>query len=450
MRLLAAHPAEMEEVADCAVAIARALGADHAVASARASAGVRVTAREGATDTALRDARQGLTLTVYRGARAGTASTAALDAAAVRRAAEEAFALAGRVSEDPEGLPPDLDQMAVDTPSPPLDAPADLDISALRAMALRGDALIRAARPGPGIGVETVAAGASSSEVATAMATSTGFRRGQLATVHNIWAVALARDASGAANDSAESVDRRFNALDSIETLAARAAEGAAGRLGARAVVTHTGPVIFEARVATALVGALVAALSGASQNRGATFLPGVLGQAAAAEHLDLTEDPSEPYGLASGAFDSEGVAGRRRAILNAGVVEGYFLRTRSARQLGMVSTGNADGPWNLRLSSRAPGGSLDALRRLMGRGLVVTRLMGGAADPITGNWTYAVAGSWIENGETVHAVTDVTVGGNLKDMLRAIVAVGDDTHRAGAIRTGSILIDGLRIGGLG
>lgn len=450
MRLLATHPAEMEEVAACAVSVARALGADHAVASARASAGVQVTARDGATDTALRDARQGLTLTVYRGARAGTASTAALDAAAVRRAAAEAFTLAGLVSEDPEGLPPDLDQMATDTPAPPLDAPAGLDLGTLRTMALQGDALIRGARTAPGTGAETVAAGVSSTEMATALATSAGFSRSEAASFHNIWAVALARDAQGAANDSADSIDRRFDGLESMETLAVRAVERAAGRLGARAVATHSGPVIFEARVATALVGALVGALSGASQNRGATFLPGVLGQAAAADHLDLVEDPSEPYGLASGAFDSEGVAGRRRAILNAGVVEGYFLRTRSARQLGMVSTGNADGPWNLRLSSRAPGGSLDALRRLMGRGLVVTRLMGGATDPVTGNWTYAVAGTWIENGETVHAVTDVTVGGNLKDMLRAIVAVGDDTHRAGAIRTGSILIDGLRIGGLG
>ncbi|WP_297509900.1 metallopeptidase TldD-related protein, partial [uncultured Caulobacter sp.] len=351
--------------------------------------------------------------------------------------------------EDPEGLPPSPDQMAADAPSPPLGAPATHDLAALRAMALRGDALIRAARPAPATGVETVAAGVSSSEVATALATSTGFRRGQLASVHNIWAVALARDAGGAANDTAESVDRRFESLESMETLAARAVERAVGRLGARAVTTHRGPVIFEARVATALVGALVGALSGASQYRGATFLPGALGRTVAADHLNLTEDPSEPYGLASGAFDSEGVAGRRRAILNAGVVEGYFLRTRSARQLGMVSTGNADGPWNLRLSSRAPGGSLEALRRLMGRGLVVTRLMGGAADPVTGNWTYAVAGTWIEDGEPVHAVTDVTVGGNLKDMLRAVTAVGEDIHRAGAIRTGSLLVDGLQIGGV-
>lgn len=447
-RLLATDVATMEDVATRAVAVARELGADHAVVSARASAGMQVTARDGATDTALRDARQGLSLTVYRGARAGTASTMALDPVSVRRASEEAFAIAGLVADDPDALPPDLSQMATDTPLPPLDAPSGRDPGALRAMALDGDAMIRGASTAPGTSVETVVIDVSASEGVVAMATSAGFCRGQSYSSASIWAVALARDAEGAVNDSANSSDRRFDRLDPLAALTALAVERATGQLGGRAVPSHRGPVLFEARVATQLIGDLVGALSGTPQHRGSTFLPEALGKMVAADHLDLIEDPFEPYGLASGGFDREGIAGRRRAILNAGVAEGYFLNLRSARRLGMDQTGNADGPWNLRLTSRASGGTFEDLCRRMGRGLVVRRINGGATDAVTGNWTYAVAGTWVEDGVPVHAVTDVTVGGNMCDMLTGIVAVGGDVHRGGALRTGSILIDAMQIGG--
>lgn len=448
MSLLGLDAPAMEAIASEAVATARSLGADLAVVSAHATASIQVTAREGAVETALRDAQQSLTLKVFRGSRMGMATTAALEPSAVRRAAEEALALAALMQEDADGLPPALTEMAVDTPSPPLSAPAGRDPGALRAMALAGDAAIRAAATPPGVTAETVAMGVSSSEGVFALATSAGFCRAQTYSNQGAWAVALTRDAGGAVNDHADSYDRRFEALDPVEMLAARAVARAARQLGARAVPSHRGPVLFEARVATALLGELVGALSGTPQHQGRTFLPGALWKMVAADHLDLAEDPFEPFGLRSGAFDSEGVSGQLRAILHGGMVLGYFLGTRSARRLGMVSTGNADGPWNLRLTSRAPGGDFAALCRRLGRGLVVTRLNGGAADPVSGNWTYAVAGLWVEGGVPVHAVSDVTVGGNLRDMLMAVDAVGEDVHRSGAFRTGSILIDGMQIGG--
>ncbi|MDO7837071.1 metallopeptidase TldD-related protein [Sphingobium sp. HBC34] len=447
MRLLATDVARMQDVAAQAVKIAQAVGADQAVATARANAGIKVTARMGETDTALRDAGQGLTLTLYRGARAGTATTAALDPAAIRRAAEEAFAIADLVGEDADSLPPSLAQMAVDTPLPPIDAPSGRDPASLRALALEGDALLRGATV-PGVMIETIASGVLSSEGGMALATSAGFCRGEIFSFHSAWLVALARDAGGAVNDSADSQDRRFDSLEPMAVLAERVIARATGKLGARTLPSQRCPVLFEARVATALIGDLVGALSGNPQQRGTTFLPDALGKTVAAPHLDLMEDPFEPYGLASGGFDREGVAGSRRAILNGGVVEGLFLGTRSARRLGMTSTGNADGPWNLRLASRAGSESFETLCRQMGRGLIVRGLTGGATDPVSGNWTYAVVGTWVEDGVLVHAVADVTVGGNMRDMLMGIVAVGDDMHRAGAVRTGSILIDGLQIGG--
>lgn len=446
-RLLTIDVAGMEEVAAQAVEIARRIGADQAVVSASASAGVRVTARAGETDTALRDAKQGLTITVYRGARGGTVSTAALDPSAITEAAQEAFAMAALVGEDADALPPSLRDMAVDTVLPPIDAPSGIDLASLRAMALEGDARLRATSR-PGVTVETVTSGVSSRESVRALATSAGFCRGQRYTDHRLWLVALARDADGAVNDSADSVDRRFDRLMPMQHLADRAVARATGQLGARAVPGQKAPVLFEARVATALIGSLVDALSGNPQSRRATFLPDALGRAVAAPHLDLDEDPFEPFGLASGGFDREGIAGRHRAIVRAGTVEGLFLGMRSARRMGMASTGNADGPWNLTLSSRVQRGSFADLCGQMGRGLIVRRLTGGAADPITGNWTYAVSGDWVEGGVPVHAVTDVTVGGNLRHMLTGIVAVGDDVERHGAFSTGSILIDAMQIGG--
>ncbi|CAM3148152.1 TldD/PmbA family protein [Sphingomonas zeae] len=447
IRLLATDVASMADVAAQAIEVARRIGADHAVASASAQAGVRVTGRDGATDAALRDAGQGLTITVYRGARAGTASTAALDEHAITEAVEEAYAIAALVGEDPDALPPALADMAVDTPLPPIDAPSGCDVASLRATAMEGDAMLRAASR-PGVRVETVTSGVSSSEGVHALATSAGFCRGQSYSHHGLWLVALARDADGAVNDSADSFDRRFDRLMSAHALADRAVARATGQLGARAVPGQMAPVLFEASVATALIGSLVNALSGNPQQRRATFLPDALGRTVAAPHLDLHEDPFEPFGVASGGFDREGIAGSRRAILSAGTVKGLFLGTRSAGRLGMRSTGNADGPWNLTLTSRTDRGSFAELCQRMGRGLIVRRLEGGAIDPVTGNWTHAVAGTWVEEGIPVHAVADVTVGGNLRDMLNGIVAVGDDVERRGAFSTGSILIDAMQIGG--
>ncbi|OAN63905.1 TldD/PmbA family protein [Sphingomonas sp. TDK1] len=448
MSLLTTDAVQMRAVAAAAVDTARRLGAEHAVVSARATAAVQVTARQGAIDTALRDARQSLTLRLYRGARVGVATTAALDPDSVRRAAEEALALAALMPEDPDGLPASLADMATEVPLPLLNAPSRRDPGALRALALKGDAAIRAATVPAGVTVETVAMGVSTSESVAALATSAGFCRTQEFSNQSAWAVALARDANGAGNEFADSHDRRFENLVPVETLAARAAARAARQMGARAVASHRGPVLLEPRIAAALLGDLITALTGSAQDQKRTFLPGALGMVVAAEHLELHEDPHEPFGLASGAFDSEGVAGQRRAILHDGLALGYFLGTRSARRLGMVSTGNADGPWNLRLGSRLPGVDFDGLCQQMGQGLVITRMMGGATDPVTGNWTQAVSGLWVESGVPVHAVTDVTVGGNLRDMWKAVLAVGTDVERNGAIRTGSLLIDGLQIGG--
>jgi PmbA protein len=205
-----------------------------------------------------------------------------------------------------------------------------------------------------------------------------------------------------------------------------------------------------DAPVASSLVRELCGQLSGSAQFRRMTFLPDAIGQPLAAAHLTLEEDPFEPYGLASAAFDSEGVAGARRAVVRAGVVEGLFLDTRLGRKLGRPSTGNAGGLRNLTLTSSttAAGDDLPGMLRKLGTGLWLTRFMGGGSNPATGAYSRAAAGFWVENGEVVRPVHGFTVAGNLQDLLKAIVAVGGDVHRDGAIRVGSILLPELQVAG--
>ena len=178
------------------------------------------------------------------------------------------------------------------------------------------------------------------------------------------------------------------------------------------------------------------------------SFLPDPVGRQVAAPHLTLHEDPFEPLGLSSGGFDSEGIVGCARDILRDGVVQGLFLSSFTGRKLGLASTGNADGFYNLQLTSSAQGGDFDAMLRMLGTGLVVTQFQGGKTDPASGNWTQAVRGLWVEDGAVVHAVTDVTLAGTMDAMWNGVRAVGHDVERLGAIRTGSILIDAMQMGG--
>lgn len=436
------------DAAALAVEHARRLGADASSASAQASGGVRIVVRGGVAETAQRDGHQSLDCTVYRNGCRGSASSVALDAASIRRAVEEAMAIARHVQPDPFAGLADPDLLAHVTPQPPMFSPSEDDAGDLLDTALAIEASVTAGPRTPAIDVRVTEAGVATSDSAYALATSAGFCRSGSGSNHGRWAMVLAQAGADAVQDYEESSERCADRLACVSRLAADAVARTAAQLGARGLDSRRAPVILAPRAAVDLVSDLVGALNGGAQYRGASFLPDAIDRQVAAAHLDLVEDPYVPFGMASGAFDGEGVAGSRRDILSGGVARGYFLATASARRLGRQSTGNANGPWNLHLASSAPGGDAAALRRMMDTGLVVTRLLGGATDPVTGNWTRAVAGFWIERGEIVHPVQDITVGGRVETMLRDIVAVGSDSRRAGAITTGSILIDAMQIGG--
>lgn len=444
--LLTQTEADLRDAAQLAVELAGRRGA-RARASVHHEGIAKIALRGGEVETAERSGSQGLGLTVFHEGRRGSASTAAFDHASIERLVEEAMLIAGHVQPDPDAAMPSAEALTFSGPIPTIYANGPRGPETLLEAATTLDRVangIAAAdyrlRAGESVAMAT--------EGLWALATSDGFCRSVMRSNDARWTVMLARDEAGSNSDFAQAQARRVEDLLSPEPLAALAAERARRSLGAKAVDSRRCPVLFEPRTAATLVGELAGALSGAAQYRRMSFLPDPVGRRVAAAHLSLHEDPFEALGLASGGFDSEGIAGSSRAILRDGVVEGLFLSSFSGRKLGLASTGNADGYYNLRLGSSAEGGDRNAMLRMLGTGLIVTQFQGGKTDPASGNWTQAVRGLWVEDGQVVHAVNDVTLAGTMDAMLNGILAVGSDVERLGAIRTGSILIDDMQVGG--
>lgn len=190
--------------------------------------------------------------------------------------------------------------------------------------------------------------------------------------------------------------------------------------------------------------------MSGGALYRKSTFLADSLGKAAFPKHIDIAEDPHLRKGKGSAPFDEEGVKTKARQVVEGGRVEGYFLSTYSARKLGMRTTGNAGGSHNLIMTSRhtRPGDDLDAMLRKLGRGLFVTELMGQGVNYVTGDYSRGASGFWVENGRIAFPVEEITIAGNLRDMLMGIEAVGADAYNYGAKTVGSILVNRMKVAG--
>lgn len=439
----------LRAAASLAVDQALSLGDVAVSATARIGGGMRVTVAQGTADKALRDLTQSLVVTVYNQGRMGTASTSSLDEVAIRRAATEAVATAALVSPDPDAGLADPALLAHDTPMPELASPSGLSVAELSDRAFALDAAASSTKIPPGTAIRVAETGVASSDGRVALATSAGFCRSYSFSHHALWAMVKAEQDGQSAIDGNQSMERRFQTLDSVEAVAATAVERAVSQLGSRSLPTQRASILFDARTATSLLGPLVGALNGTAQFRRTSLFQDALGTSIAPDHIDLLEDPFVPFGMASGAYDREGVAGQRRAVIEAGMVKGYLLDSRAARRLSMQSTGNADGPWNLRFSSRnSPALDRAALCARMGQGLLVTKLSGGATDPVSGNWTYAASGFWVADGALAFPVSDITVGGNLRQMIGSLDAIGSDVYRQGAFQSGSILIHDLQIGG--
>jgi PmbA protein len=273
-----------------------------------------------------------------------------------------------------------------------------------------------------------------------------GFRAAYPGSLHGVSCAVIAVDGDEMQRDYWYSSTRDWRELEPVDSIGRRSGERAAARLGARKLATRRAPVLFSPDVARGLIGHFVGAIRGGSQYRRASFLLDAAGQQVFPEWFAIQERPHLRKALGSAPFDNEGVATRDRDLVASGVLDGYVLSTYSARKLGLVTTGNAGGTHNLivRGRDRDFGGML----ALLDRGLFVTELMGQGVNGVTGDYSRGAAGFWVEGGRIADPVHEVTIAGNLKDMYRRIVDVGNDVDLRGGTRTGSILVEEMTIAG--
>lgn len=438
--------AEQRRLADLVEGIldlARQSGADAAEVAATEDSGLSVSVRMGDLETVEFNRDKGFGIAVYFDGHKGTASTSDTSAEAIAATVAAACNIARFTESDPCNGLADADRMAVDFPDLDLFHPWTVDTDEARAIALRAEAVARGTDARI---VNSEGASVSTHQVLGVYGNSHGFMGTQVATRHGISCAVIAADDQGMQRDHWYTVARRSDRLDTPEMIGAEAARRALARLGAHSVPTGKYPVLFAAEASGSLFGHLIGALSGGALYRRASFLLDSIGRQLLPKGIDVLERPRLRGGLSSASFDSEGVATCDKAFVDDGVVASYVLGTYSARRLGLSSTGNAGGVHNLTVrGTREPVATLLAR---MGRGLVVTELMGQGINMVTGDYSRGAAGFWIENGSIAHAVAEVTIAGNLTDMFGAIVGLGDDLDARFNVQSGSVLIERMTIAG--
>lgn len=434
----------LESAALRALDLARGLGASDAEAECSASVGQSVTVRLGEVETVEYNRDKALAVTVYFGQRRGNASTSDLSADSIRRTVEAACAIARHTAPDEAaGLPDAARLYRGEAPGLDLFHPWGLTVEEAIAAARETEAAARAVDARI---TNSEGATVSSWDADFVFANSLGFAGGFPSSRASIGCGVVATEGDSMQRDYWYSAERDPARLEAAAAVGRRAGERAVRRLGARRVATAEVPVLFEASVAGSLVGHFVSAASGSSLYRRSSFLVDAAGKPVFSPPVTIAEEPHLPGAMGSCWFDGEGVATQPRRIVDAGVLTGYFLSSYSARKLGLETTGNAGGSHNLVV---APGDEdFAGLVRAMGRGLVVTELMGQGVNPVTGDYSRGAVGFWVEGGEIRYPVEEVTVAGNLAQMYRAIAAVGRDVLVRGSRATGSILVERMTVAG--
>jgi PmbA protein len=418
-------------------------GATAAEVSASVEAGLSVNVRMGALETVEFNQDRGFGITVYVGDRKGSASTSDSRPEAIAETVRAALNIARHTQPDRWNGLADAALMPKTLPDLDLYHPWDLDPARAEAFAAACEAAGRAADARI---VNSEGAGVSSHRACRVYGNSNGFIGSVVATRHGLSCALIAEDGSGMQRDYWYTQSRDPAALDAPEAVGREAARRTLARLGPRKVATGRFPVLFVPNMAAGLIGSLLGALAGGAQYRKASFLLDSLGQQVANPMLSLIERPHLPKRIGSAAFDGDGVATSEKAFVQNGVAQHYVLSAYSARRLGLVPTGNADGVHNLEVLGDAR--PVPALLATMGQGLVVTELMGQGVNGVTGDYSRGAAGFWVENGEIAWPVDEITIAGNLREMLNDIVALGDDPDTRGNLWSPSILIGSMMVAG--
>ena len=435
---------------DAALAHAKKLGASDAGAEVSEGCGLSVSVRNGELENVERNRDKSLGVTVYLGNRRGNASTSDFSDAAIEQTVRAAYDIARFTAEDPFASLPDADDIV-----PVSEREREMDLFFPWAVTSEQAAALALECDAAALGVSkritnSEGAAVSAQQSHFFSAHTRGFRGGYASSRHSYSVSPIAGKGKDMQRDAWFSSMRSADELASPQAVGRYAAERALSRLKARKIATVECPVLFESPLAAGLLGAFVQAVSGGALYRKSTFLLDSLGKQVLPKHIDIQEDPFVLRGKGSSPFDDEGVRVQPRKVVDAGRVQGYFLSSYSARKLGMRTTGNSGGSHNLTFTSRLTkaGDDLDAMLQKLGTGLFVTELMGQGVNYVTGDYSRGASGFWVENGRIAYPVHEITIAGNMKDMLKGIEAVGADAYNYGAKTVGSVLLNRMKVAG--
>jgi PmbA protein len=438
---------ELRSLAQAVLERARRAGASGCDCDVSEGYGLTVTVRKGKPDTVEHNRDRSIGVTVYFGdrpkVRRGHASTSDFSRAALEQAVDAAAAIARHTAEDECAGLPEPELLARSQPDLDLYHPWELSTEDAVELTKRCEAAAFAVskkiRNSEGATV-------SAQQTQFVFANSLGFSGGYAGSRHWLSCAVIAEEKGLMQRDDWYSASRVPAKIADPKALGRYAGQRTAARLGARKIATCQAPVLFEAPAAIGLVGHFVSAVNGGNLYRKTSFLVDSLGKDVFSPQVRIDERPLERQGMASSAFDEEGVATRERPIVRGGVVEGYFLGTYAARKLGMQSTGSAGGHHNLVVESKGP--DFQGMLREMGRGLLVTELLGQGVNLVTGDYSRGAAGYWVEGGEIAFPVEEITIAGNLKEMFKRIATIGSDVVVRSGRSSGSILVENMTIAG--
>lgn len=432
---------EIKQMSEDVLKTAKTQGASAAEAEVSLSIGQNVSVRLGETENIEYNRDKGMSVTVYFGQQKGHASTSDLSLQALKDTVLAACNIAKYTAKDEFCGLADANLMANNIPD--LDLHHPWNISVDEAIAIAKECESAALNVDSRI-TNSEGASVSTGEGYFAYSNSHGFTGGYPSSRHGVSCSVIAEAGDSMQRDYWYSTARSAADLQKATAIGKIAGERTIRRLDAKKIKTCQVPVLFEAPLASGLISSLVSAISGGSLYRKSSFLLDSLGKEIASPLLNIYEDPNIKKGLASSPFDNEGVATNARQLVQNGVLQGYMLSSYSARKLGLATTGNAGGNHNLIVQS----GDLDfsGLLKAMGTGLVVTELLGHGVNMVTGDYSRGAAGFWVENGVIAHPVEEITIASNMAEMLKMIVAIGNDVLVQGSKQVGSILIERMTV----
>ncbi|MCK8924220.1 metalloprotease PmbA [Haemophilus influenzae] len=441
--LLKAQEQELRQAVSFAVELATKAGASAEVAVTKVS-GLSVSARLQEIENVEFTNDGALGISVYIGQQKGNASTSDLSESAIKNAVEAALAIAKYTSpDDCTGLA-DKDLMAFNAPDLELYHAADVDVDKATELALQAE---KAALEADERIINSNGASFNSHTGVKVYGNSHGMLQSYLSSRYSLSCSVIGGVEDALENDYEYTISREFDKLQSPIWVGKNCAKKVVSRLNPQKLSTREVPVIFLNDVATGIISHFTAAISGGSLYRKSSFLLDYLGKQVLPDWFNISERPHLLRRLASTPFDSEGVRTQDREIVENGILQTYLVTSYSGKKLGMPSTGHAGGIHNWLVKPNLTGG-LTALLRQMGTGLLVTDVMGQGVNIVTGDYSRGASGFWVENGEIQYPVAEITIAGQLQDMLKNMLAVADDIEHRSNIQTGSILLDKMKISG--